>query len=129
MMRIPRMISGALTFALLLALLAGCATTETTPSSDPTATSKRIKFLSDYERLKPVEDMEGAEAWRVAGVAATRQGDGRRGIRGVRDAVGCHGTVRQLSHKPFKLNEGCIILVAPAPPESSAVLSLRATGF
>ena len=67
-MRIPRMISGALTFALLLALLAGCATTETTPSSDPTATSKRIKFLSDYERLKPVEDMEGAEAWRVAGV-------------------------------------------------------------
>jgi hypothetical protein len=58
------MISGALTFALLLAFVAGCATTETKTSSDPAAAPARSGFLSDYERLNPVEGMKGAESWR-----------------------------------------------------------------
>lgn len=72
MMRIT-MMREALIFALLIAFAAGCATTETKPSSDPAATSfdpaappARSGFLSDYEQLKPVEGMKGAEAWRSA---------------------------------------------------------------
>ena len=64
--RIKKIISGAIFFALLLAFFAGCASTGTKESPDPVAASARTGFLSDYERLKPVKDMKGAESWRNA---------------------------------------------------------------
>ena len=68
MIRMTKMYSGALTFVLLLAFVVGCATSETKSSSGSAATSTRSGFLSDYERLNPVEGMEGAEEWLSSGV-------------------------------------------------------------
>lgn len=62
--RITRTISGASLFALFLVFFAGCASTGSKPAPDVAAPSARTGFLSDYDRLKPVEGMKGAQAWR-----------------------------------------------------------------